>query len=285
MNVLPLILQRVLWAVLAIFLPALLLAEDGSCLAKTETAADAPFDLEDETLIKGSVNSSTPSLKEIFSRQYHPEGNEAFAKHVTDAYKDQDLNPKTTVYTWKARSKPKETEKREIKDESDKDGIVEKIAKGVSLVTENILWILVAILLLLLVRYHHVWLPWVKRIKTDHSSDNIEEHAVAMPETLPDDLPTAVRTLWQKGQPRAAVALFYRASVKHLMETLDTLLPPGSTEAECLRLARRSPDTAYSKLFSRIVLIWQEAAYAERLPKPEVLEVLLKEWVKRSRPG
>jgi len=255
------------------FLVDLTLAEDSSCKANNMLwATDVPFHLDEDKLVKEKV-SDIPTLKEIFSRQYQSNGNEIFAKQVTETYKNEDLNPKTTVNEWVPR-------RWDVEGPSD-TGLA--IGKIFSIISEVGLWILIAILVLLVIRYQHVWLPWVTRkAKPEHPQEVVEEYEIAAPESIPDDLPAAVRTLSQKGQHRAALALFYRGSVKRLTESLNTLLPPGSTEAECLRLARRSPDTSYAKLFARIVLIWQEMAYAQRLPKPEVLEVLLREWERRN---
>jgi hypothetical protein len=43
------------------------------------------------------------------------------------------------------------------------------------------------------------------------------------------------------------------------------VLPPGATEAQCLRAAQALPDPA-RRAFARVVRQWQYAAWAERLP-------------------
>ena len=146
-------------------------------------------------------------------------------------------------------------------------------------VAENMLWILVALLIALLVRYHRLWLPWISdRFERERKPDALEVHDIALPDPLPDDVPGAVRALWQQGQPRAALALLYRAAVVRLDEALGTSLPPGATEAECLRRSRRLADTAYADLFAQIVRCWQAVAYAQRLPSSSDVESLLGAW-------
>ncbi|MCR1807175.1 DUF4129 domain-containing protein, partial [Stenotrophomonas geniculata] len=71
---------------------------------------------------------------------------------------------------------------------------------------------------------------------------------------------------WDQGRPRQALALLYRASVRTVGERSGIALPPGATEAQCLRASRRMPEASDRDLFARIVRMWQYAAYGGRLP-------------------
>ena len=53
------------------------------------------------------------------------------------------------------------------------------------------------------------------------------------------------------------------------------VLPPGATEAQCLRLARQLPEAGERELFARVVKVWQYAAYAGRLPRADDFDQLL----------
>ena len=46
----------------------------------------------------------------------------------------------------------------------------------------------------------------------------------------------------------------------------EIALPPGATEAECLRASRRMPRAEDRQAFALIVRVWQYAAYGQRLP-------------------
>jgi hypothetical protein len=70
------------------------------------------------------------------------------------------------------------------------------------------------------------------------------------------------------------LALLYRASVESMSERAQMALPPGATEAQCLRVSRRMPDAADRSLFARVVRVWQYAAYAGRLPDDDAFESL-----------
>jgi hypothetical protein len=77
---------------------------------------------------------------------------------------------------------------------------------------------------------------------------------------------------------REALALFYRGAVARLAEISGTPLPPGATEADCLRRSRELGDENYAALFARIVRAWQGAAYAQRAPAAAEVESLLDAW-------
>ena len=100
------------------------------------------------------------------------------------------------------------------------------------------------------------------------------EEAVELPEVIPPDPAARARDLWQQGRPRQALALLYRASVESMSERAEVVLPPGATEAQCLRASWRMPVEADRTLFARIVRVWQYAAYAGRLPEPDEFDDL-----------
>jgi hypothetical protein len=108
--------------------------------------------------------------------------------------------------------------------------------------------------------------------------DHVAADAVVEP--LPDDVPAAVRRLWAAGQARAALALLYRASVERLALKLGRPLPPGATEAECLRRARALPDDAARGAFTQVVRAWQGAAYGHRLPEADAFDALVAGWAR-----
>ena len=108
--------------------------------------------------------------------------------------------------------------------------------------------------------------------------DQIHAVQIVPPEALPADIPAAVRALLQQRRSRAALALLYRAALARLVDALGAPLPPGATESECLRHARSLRDARHAELFGRIVRGWQSAAYAQRAPSVEEIEVLLAAW-------
>jgi hypothetical protein len=229
--------------------------------------AGLQLDSEESTEVSG--------LQEVFSKQFRDDGAD-FGKAVTQAFEDEDLNPKTTIQTWEPR-RPQDPKKPTPMPEW-----LKGVAQVIAFMAENGLWILLGILIIILARYLHRWMPWITdRFEGARALDAVAEHELELPEALPDDLPAAVRALWSQGQKRAALALFYRAAVQRLTDTLGNPLPPGATESECLRQSRRLQDRDYASLFARIVRSWQATAYAERAPSTADLEALLGDWQRR----
>lgn len=240
-------------------------------------AADAVGGAAASTAAEDIGDAPPQSLRRVFAGQYL-DGGESFEKSVKQAYADPDLSPTARQHVWELRDKTRKDADVTL-DKSPLRLWVESVGKVIAFGAENLLWILVAVLLALLVRYHRLWLPWISdRFERERKPDALEVHDITLPDALPDDVPGAVRALWQQDQQRAALALLYRAAVLRLDDALGTPLPPGATEAECLRRSRRLADTGYAELFARIVRCWQAAAYAQRLPSRSDVESLLGAW-------
>jgi hypothetical protein len=122
-------------------------------------------------------------------------------------------------------------------------------------------------------------LPWLRGSgrRTREAQTPVQHDALLVPEVLPPDILGSARRLWREGKPRHALALLYRASVEVLGQRADIVLPPGATEAQCLRASRRMPQEADRTLFARMVRTWQYAAYAGRLPSEDEFEALMGE--------
>jgi hypothetical protein len=121
------------------------------------------------------------------------------------------------------------------------------------------------------------WLPWLRGSarRARAGTPAVATAPLATPEALPEDIAAAARRLWQSGRPRDALALVYRGSVEAMARDAQVELPPGATEAQCLRAARKLPLPAARELFARVVRVWQYAAYAGRLPDETEFDSLL----------
>jgi hypothetical protein len=202
----------------------------------------------------------------------------AFQRGLDRAFADPSLARSRPVTHWELRY-PFQAKQRT-------QGSAPKWLEGVAfvfaLLSEYGLWLLVALLLALLLWKLPKWLPWVQRqLRAQPELPAIVEEAVSVALPLPDDVPAAVEALWQAGRRRDALALLYRASVARLSDRLGTPFPPGATEADCLRRARRLDDADARTNFSDIVRTWQRGAYAQQFPEGEVLAALLATWQQR----
>jgi len=215
-----------------------------------------------------------PTLEERMGEHYLP-ADARFQPALRKALADPQLAPQDTVTRWQRR-RPVDTAARD----ASLPPWLQTVAGVIGFVIEHALWIALAIGALLLLVHHRRWFDWFLAIRRPAAAAASLRTArlLAAAESLPDDVATAVEALWQAGQPRAALALLYRGAVARLSDRLGTPLPPGATEADCLRLARRLTDEGFVTLFARIVRHWQAAAYAERLPSGDDLHTLLSHW-------
>jgi hypothetical protein len=91
------------------------------------------------------------------------------------------------------------------------------------------------------------------------------------PDSLPDDLPAAVRALWQRGQARAALSLLYRGALSRLVHEHGVPVRASSTEGECATLAARHLDAAGGDFVTRLIGLWQLTVYGARLPESQAV--------------
>ncbi|MHC6218643.1 DUF4129 domain-containing protein [Stenotrophomonas acidaminiphila] len=197
-----------------------------------------------------------------------------FRQAAARAYDDPQLGASHTVCRWERRNA--EADKPQPR-EFPGGQLFGAVAKLLALLSEAALWILVGALLLVLVLTARWWLPWLRgsgRRRREAESE-VTAHALQLPDTLPPDILASARRLWHDGKPRHALALLYRASLDELAQRADIVLPPGSTEAQCLRAARRMPQEADRRLFAHMVRTWQYAAYAGRVPSDDAFQALL----------
>jgi hypothetical protein len=92
------------------------------------------------------------------------------------------------------------------------------------------------------------------------------------PESLPPDIGSAARKLWDDGEHRNALALLYRGLLSRLVHVHGVPIRDSSTEGDCLALASRYLATEERKIFvTSLVRVWQRAVYGgETIPTESV---------------
>lgn len=81
------------------------------------------------------------------------------------------------------------------------------------------------------------------------------------PETLPADIGSAARALWETGQHRAALALLYRGMLSRLVHVHQVPIRDSTTEGDCLELASAHLAQPKNEYASRLVRAWQRFVY------------------------
>ncbi|WMJ70910.1 DUF4129 domain-containing protein [Stenotrophomonas sp. 24(2023)] len=249
------------------------LPADGAPAAVTDDAADtqdgpAPGFDDDP--------GNTPAV--IFGDP--PVDTAGFRQAVQRAYEDPLQSPTRTTTRWKARQEGSTDAKQDKRLDSRGDGSSRTAHSGpvswVARIAEWGLWALLGMVALIVLATAPRWLRWLRGSgrRVAAAPAVIHEDTLVLPDVLPPDVATQAGRLWQDGRPRQALALLYRASVQTVAERSGVLLPPGATEAQCLRAARRMPDADDRELFTRVVRMWQYAAYAGRLPDADAFQAL-----------
>ncbi|MQS40214.1 DUF4129 domain-containing protein [Xanthomonas translucens pv. translucens] len=247
-----------------------------------ETASDGG-DIKDPAKAQEKSADDAPepiALDDIFDTV--PAAAARFDRAADRAYQDPLLSGKRSIGYWKKRDRNDDDDNEKKPDPAKPDprfgrGLLASVAAVFAFVGEWGMWLLAGMLVLVLLLTARHWLPWMRGSGRKRAAvETPVAHApVLSAEPLPDDVATSARRLWREGRQRDALALLYRASVATVCERANLALPPGATEAQCLRASRRLPDAADRDLFARMVRTWQYAAYAARLPDDDAFDGLL----------
>ena len=197
-----------------------------------------------------------------------------YAEALDATFADEALTDSETRMVWRPKYEFDEGDEADT-GESD---VFRVLSLLVSYVVEFGLWVLVGLLALWLYLRRDLWLPFLAR--GPRQGQPVRRVSIAggeiSAETLPDDVPAAVRSLWANGQRREALSLLYRASVFASVAQHGVRLPDSATESACLKAVDAQADAARSRYFRSVVETWVRTAYGARPPSVEELETLLK---------
>ncbi len=186
-------------------------------------------------------------------------------------------------------------------DEKDAKGLVEffkallKIGEYwkkldlLALVVEVLLWAALACLVVLLLWRYRDWLATFagriglpqRRVREVPSQLFGLELA---PESLPDDIASAVEKLWAE-QPREALGLLYRGLLSRLLHDYRLPLKSSHTEGEVLLLVQRLDQGELNRFSTILTRHWQNLAYGHRLPPEQLRRGLCEGWRRLFQTG
>jgi len=189
---------------------------------------------------------------------------------VQAAVSEAKADPNLAESHKERRLRPKQTDKPAQKTESNAHDF-DWITGLVHWFTEAgrwLVWTLGALAVALLLVFLRRWAQW-------HADDDdarlqaLPSHVRDLdirPDSLPRDIGTAARALWEAGEPRQALSLLYRGALSRLVHRHAVPIRAASTEGECVRLASRVLAGASSAFFARLVQAWQTTVYGARMP-------------------
>ncbi len=181
-------------------------------------------------------------------------------------------------WQWKETS----ADVNENHDDRNDSSITIALIKLIAQVIELILWVVLGIAVFIIIRYA---LIWSERLRGSHSIPTLFSKKVrTVPQTIHEtfsltQLAERAYSLWQAGETFAALSLLYRGTLVALITYHGVTIAKSATEGECLQTVKKSnPPVEITAYFMMLTRIWQNAAYAQRLPPPEKMQQLCTEW-------
>jgi hypothetical protein len=208
----------------------------------------------------------------------HDEKQSVLRQEVTNLYGTEDLRGYLCKEIWVPKKQKKEEEKPKEKKSHDPLPYIAFIAVALKIILITIAVILVA---WLLYRYRDQFSSFAFR-SAPKAATEIGGLDIR-PESLPDDVPTTVRKLWDQQQYRASLALLYRATLSRLVSDDGVVLTRGATEGDCLRLASNAQSEGklsrqrFDLTFS-ITNLWLQGAYGKQWPDTNTVYTHCTQW-------
>jgi hypothetical protein len=218
---------------------------------------------------------------------------------ITEILKDKDFHKEKDINSWR------------LKDLEEKDDTTEGIPEWlisfvkflelmfgneddnkkdftISNLLEIVLWITLVFIVCYLIYRTLKYLDIISFSKTKTSSPATKTPDVLFglnvrKDSIPADVTKQTLDLWEKGKHREAIGLLYRSTLSLLIHQFLFEFYHGYTEQECSNLVQKSENKLLREFVSQITSIWQQIAYAHRLPADQQIQSLCNQWVEVSK--
>ena len=198
-------------------------------------------------------------------------------KNAIEAVKaDPSLAPEKTIRSlrWVRRSDPEPTEPRgSLQWLLDLMGWLAQSARVLVWVTVALLIGLLVVFVLRLIKERSPSMGPGRKIIPTHVQD-----LDIRPESLPDNIGSAARQLWDSGDQRAALSLLYRGLLSRLVHVHNIPIRDSSTEGDTLELTATRMREDKRDYVTRLIRVWQHAVYGGRAPDSGALHGLCDEF-------
>ncbi len=195
-------------------------------------------------------------------------------------FEDEALRTMETVERWVTIDDDEVEEDTGNMDLSGFEVAVRAIGRFISVLVEFGLWVLLAVAIAVIIATSSRWLPYVRYepARRRRRQRIILASGEITAETLPDDIPAAVLSLWAKGERRQALSLLYRGSVFAAVDQHGVRLPNSATEGVCVDAVAEQTPSAQAEFFRKVVAAWVWCAYGSKAPADETVAALCDEW-------
>jgi len=153
---------------------------------------------------------------------------------------------------------------------------------GLASVLEITLWALLATVIVF------VFLKYRNQIGEFFSELGSDEEAPELPTTMfgldvkktsmPSDVVQTARQYWLNGDHRQGIAALLQASLIALLHEHGCRFIDSDTESECCERIEKQASERTSAFMWRLVKVWQQVAYAHRIPEELQFDELCTEW-------
>ena len=228
-----------------------------------------------DTSNSAETQKAKKEITEILDKQR--QAAEKSKEVIRETMRIKELNDRKKVKYWVPKKQAKSN-----KSNDQLESFLEPFAKIMGFIIEFGLWLLIAIGLILLIYFRDSWLQFFKRNK----EPEIEEYQApevmfgmdVRPDSLPDDIVTEARKLWQENKPREALSLLYRGALIKLINQEQTKLQNSHTENDVLRVAKKTLNQSKHSYLTDLTSLWKQIAYAHRKPDEDQVFRLLDSW-------
>ncbi len=211
-------------------------------------------------------------------RNHSPTTPAQLKQQITQVMKQPEFRTEKTEQHWKYTGK--QTAQPKPGSEPAWLKFLGEIIPDIARVFEGLLWLLLAGIIIWLFIKRKYWLGWIK-IKPASIKMRPTPGLFGLdiqPQSLPENITKAAWGLWQDGQQRGALSLLYRGALSHWVTHDQVQLGPNATEGDCMRLFRASSTPDTSNYFCQLTHVWQNTAYAGRLPQTDEMQQLCLDW-------
>lgn len=201
--------------------------------------------------------------------------------HITEILKQPEFQTTREEYYWKYIGEPSSPEAtpKSTPLSFEPFNFIQFLAEFLEL----LVWLLLGSGIILLLFYG---IPWLRQWQ--RSSLSTQPAYTAKPRLLgeknltvaglPTNIPQQAWILWQAGETVTAMSLLYRGALSVLRTRDGLAIHDSATEKECLRLVKQQKNIKLLTYFSQLTQVWQNLAYAQRLPNQEEAQRLCQEW-------